>query len=130
MLGGPPTPGIGFGIGIERVLLACDAEGVFAVDPTPPDAFVVDVTGGRSARDITAELRRAGLRADRAFDDRSMKSQLKSADRSGAGVALIVGTEELAAGTVSLRPMRGTGEQRTVLRSDVVQAVRDQSGRG
>ncbi len=130
MLGGPPTPGIGFGIGIERVLLACDAEGAFAVDPTPPDAFVVDVTGGRSARDITAELRRAGLRADRAFDDRSMKSQLKSADRSGAGVALIVGTEELAAGTVSLRPMRGTGEQRTVLRSDVVQAVRDQSGRG
>ena len=130
MLGGPPTPGIGFGIGIERVLLACDAEGVFAVEPTPPDAFVVDVTGGRSARDITAELRRAGLRADRAFDDRSMKSQLKSADRSGAGVALIVGTEELAAGTVSLRPMRGSGEQRTVLRSEVVQAVRDQSGRG
>ncbi|MGD0394043.1 MAG: histidine--tRNA ligase [Acidimicrobiales bacterium] len=130
MLGGPPTPGIGFGIGIERVLLACDAEGVFTIEPTPPDAFVVDVTGGRSARDITAELRRAGLRADRAFDDRSMKSQLKSADRSGAGVALIVGTEELAAGTVSLRPMRGTGEQRTVLRSEVVQAVRDQSGRG
>jgi histidyl-tRNA synthetase len=130
MLGGPPTPGIGFGIGIERVLLACDAEGVFTIEPTPPDAFVVDVTGGRSARDITAELRRAGLRADRAFDDRSMKSQLKSADRSGAGLALIVGTEELAAGTVSLRPMRGTGEQRTVLRSEVVQAVRDQSGRG
>ncbi len=130
MLGGPPTPGIGFGIGIERILLACDAEGVFAVDPDPIDAFVVDVAGGESARDITAELRRAGLRADRAFDDRSMKSQLKSADRSGATVALIVGAEELAAGTVSLRPMRGTGEQRTVLRSEVVQAVRDQSGRG
>ena len=98
--------------------------------PPPLDAFVVDVAGGRSARDITAELRRAGLRADRAFDGRSMKSQLKSADRSGAGVALIVGPDELAAGTVSLRPMRGTGEQRTVLRSEVVQAVRDQSGRG
>ena len=98
MLGGPPTPGIGFGIGIERVLLACDAEGVFPVDPTPLDAFVVDVTGGTAARDLTAALRRAGLRADRAFDDRSMKSQLKAADRSGARVALIVGPEELAAG--------------------------------
>ena len=130
MLGGPPTPGIGFGIGIERLLMACDAEGVFEVRPEPLDAFVVDVSGGQSARDITAELRRAGLRVDRAFDDRSMKSQLKSADRSGARVALIVGTDELTAGTVSLRPLRGTGEQRTVLRSEVVEAVRDQAGRG
>jgi histidyl-tRNA synthetase len=128
MLGGPPTPGIGFGIGIERLLLACDAEGVFAVDAAAPDAFVVDVTGGQAARDITAELRRAGLRAERAFDDRSMKSQFKSAGRTGARVAIIVGADELAAGTVSLRPMRGSGEQRTVLRSEVVEAVRDQIG--
>ena len=62
MLGGPPTPGIGFGIGIERLLLACDAEGVFAVRPAPLDAFVVDVAGGESARDLTAELRGRGLR--------------------------------------------------------------------
>ncbi len=124
MLGGPPTPGIGFGIGIERLLLACDAEGVYPVDPVPLDAFVVDVTGGEWARDLTAELRRAGLRADRAFDGRSMKSQLKSADRSGARVALIVGDEERVAGTVSLRPLRGTGGQRPVPRSDVVDAVR------
>ena len=47
MLGGPPTPGIGFGIGIERLLMACDAEGVFAVAPAPLDAFVVDMAGGR-----------------------------------------------------------------------------------
>ena len=113
MLGGPPTPGIGFGLGIERILLACDAEGVFAVDPTPLDAFVVDTTGGEAARDLTVELRRAGLRADRAFDGRSLKSQMKAADRSGARVALIVGPDELAAGTVSLRPLRGDGEQRT-----------------
>jgi histidyl-tRNA synthetase len=124
MLGGPPTPGIGFGIGIERLLLACDAEQVYPVDPPPLDAFVVDVVGGESARGITAELRRAGIRADRAFDNRSMKAQLKSADRSGAGVALIVGADELAAGTVSVRPMRGTGEQRSVPRSEVVEAVR------
>jgi histidyl-tRNA synthetase len=129
MLGGPPTPGIGFGIGIERLLLACDAEGVFPVAPEALDAFVVDVDGGESARDLTAVLRRAGLRADRAFDGRSIKSQLRSADRSGARVALIVGPDEVSAGTVSLRPLRGTGEQRTVARSSVVEAVREESGR-
>ncbi|HEX3981066.1 MAG TPA: histidine--tRNA ligase [Acidimicrobiales bacterium] len=128
MLGGPPTPGIGFGIGIERLLLACDAEGVFAVAPVPLDAFVVDVDGGESARDITAVLRRAGLRADRAFDGRSIKSQLRSADRSGARMALIVGQDEVAEGTVSLRPLRGTGGQRTVARASVVEAVREEAG--
>ncbi len=123
MLGGPPTPGIGFGLGIERILLACDAEGVFAVDPVPLDAFVVDTTGGGAARDLTAELRRSGLRADRAFDGRSLKSQMKAADRSGARVALIVGPDELAAGTVTVRPLRGDGEQRLVRQADVVEAV-------
>jgi histidyl-tRNA synthetase len=129
LLGGPPTPGIGFGIGIERLLLACDAEGVLAVAPTPLDAFVVDVAGGDAARDLTAELRGAGLRADRAFDGRSLKSQMKAADRSGARVALIVGSDEMAAGTVSLRPLRGSGDQRTVPRADVVEAVREATGR-
>ena len=99
-----PTPGIGFGIGIERVLLACDAEGVFATGrrrgARPLHAYVIDTAGGESAVALTAELRRAGLRADRAFDGRSMKSQIKSADRSGALVALVVGTQELAEGTV------------------------------
>ncbi len=124
LLGGPPTPGIGFGIGIERLLLACDAEGVWPVDPPALDAFVVDVAGGGVARDLTAALRRAGLRADRAFDGRSMKSQLKSADRSGALVALIVGPDEVAAGTVSLRPLRAAGDQRPVPVTEVVEAVR------
>lgn len=128
MLGGPPTPGIGFGIGVERVLLACDAEETFPVSPAPLDAFVVDVTGGAAARDITVELRAAGLRADRAFDDRSMKAQLRAADRSGARMALIVGPDELTAGTVSLRPLRGSGEQRSVMRREVVHAVRGLSG--
>jgi len=123
MLGGPPTPGIGFGIGIERVLLACDAERAFPVDPPALDAFVVDVAGGATARDLTAGLRAAGLRADRAFDARSMKSQLKSADRSGARVAVIVGPEELAAGTVAVRPLRGRGEQRSVPLGEAVAHV-------
>ena len=80
------------------------------------DAYVVDVAGGESARDLTAALRRAGLRADRAFDGRSMKAQMKLADRSGARLALIVGPEERADGTVTVRPLREEGEQRTVPR--------------
>jgi histidyl-tRNA synthetase len=129
MLGGPPTPGIGFGIGIERVLIACDGEGVLEAAPPAPDAFVVDVAGGESARDLTAALRRAGLRADRAFDGRSMKSQMKLADRSGARLALIVGPEERAAGTVTVRPLRAEGEQREVPLEQVVAVVKGESCR-
>lgn len=127
-LGGPATPGIGFGIGVDRTLLACDDEGVFAAPPQDADVFVVDTAttpagAGIEATAICDELRAAGLRAVRAFDNRSMKSQMKAADRSGATVAVIVGSDELAAGTVTLRPLRGEGEQRTVARSEVVVAV-------
>lgn len=107
-LGGPPTPGVGFGSGIERILLACDAEGVFAT-PTPNQkVFVVDVVDGSHARDLTARLRAAGIAADRAFDGRSMKSQMKAAGRSGATVAVIVGEDEAAAAEVTVRPLRSS----------------------
>jgi histidyl-tRNA synthetase len=119
-IGGPASPGIGFGIGIERLLLACDAEEVFPVDPRRPDAFVVDVTGGGAARTLCAELRRAGLGAVRAYDGRSLKAQLKQADRSGASYALIVGPEELARGVVTARPLREDGSQVEVPRSTVI----------
>jgi histidyl-tRNA synthetase len=122
MLGGPPTPGIGFGIGIERVLLACDAEGTFPVSAGVLDAFVVDVVGGDAARDLTAQLRRAGLRADRSFDGRSMKAQMRAADRSGARLALIVGPKERDSGTVVVRPLRGGG-QAEVAREALVEVV-------
>ncbi|MHB8429517.1 MAG: histidine--tRNA ligase [Acidimicrobiales bacterium] len=122
-VGGPLTPGIGFGVGVERLLLACDAESAFEVAPPPLDAYVVDTTGGDWARDVTASLRRAGLRADRAFDGRSMRSQIKSADRSGARVALIVGPDEAGAGVVALRPLRVEGEQRQIPVAEVVAEV-------
>jgi histidyl-tRNA synthetase len=128
LLGGDPTPGIGFGIGVERVLLACDAEGVFTLDSAlaanPLHAYVIDTAGGESAVAITAELRRAGLRADRAFDGRSMKSQIKSADRSGALVALVVGPQEVEAGTVGLRPLRSDAGQRSVPRAAIVEELK------
>ncbi|MGH9017023.1 MAG: histidine--tRNA ligase [Acidimicrobiales bacterium] len=119
-VGGDPAPGIGFGIGIERLLLACDAEGCFATAAPGADAFVVDLTDGAEARDLVDELRRAGLVALRAYDGRSPRSQMKQADRSGAAFAVLVGPDEVAAGTVTLRPLRGDGEQETVARTDIV----------
>jgi histidyl-tRNA synthetase len=122
-LGGPPTAGIGFGSGIERMLIACDAEGVFAPPTDRLAVFVVDVTDGHHARDLTTELRRAGISADRAFDGKGMRAQMKAADRSGAAFALIVGDQEVADGVVTVRPLRGEfgAEQVTVKRADIAQ---------
>ncbi|MGI8984508.1 MAG: histidine--tRNA ligase [Acidimicrobiales bacterium] len=123
-LGGPATPGIGFGMGIERLLLAADAEGVFPLPAPAVDVWVIDTTGGSAAVALTHELRAGGVSADRSFDGRSMKSQFKSADRSGARLALVVGDNELAAGTVTLRDLRG-GDQETVDRADVLKHVQE-----
>ncbi len=106
-LGGPPTPGIGFGSGIERVLLACDAEEALPAPEGAVQVFVVDVAGGEAARDLSIELRRAGIGAERAFDARSMRAQMKAADRSGARVALIIGEQEEVDGTVAVRSLLG-----------------------
>jgi histidyl-tRNA synthetase len=125
-LGGPPTPGVGFALGLDRTLLACDDEGVFAVPATELDVFVVDTTGGSHALTITTDLRREGLAADRAFENRSMKSQMKAADRSGARYAVIIGTDEADAGTAVVRPLRDAAEQQTVPRSDLVAHLRKQ----
>lgn len=123
-LGGPATPAVGFGSGIERVLLSCDAEAVFPVPSLDLDVFVVDVTGGDLARDLTVELRRGGLSADRAFDDRSMKAQMKAADRSGARLVLIVGEDERAAGAVTVRDLRGEGGQHRIGRDALAEHLR------
>ena len=121
-LGGPPTPGIGFGSGIERTLLTCDAEGVFPGPERRIDCYVIDTTGGAEAVVLAQDLRAAGLATERAFDGRSMKSQMKSANRSEARVAVIVGDDELAAGTVTIRDL-AAGEQQAVPRSELVAAV-------
>jgi len=124
-MGAPPTPGIGFGTGIERILLTCDGEGVFPVEPKSVSVWVVDVTSSGAARDLTAELRRAGISTDRAFDHKSMKAQMKKANSSGARLALIVGDQEWADGTVAVRDLRAEGDaQEAVGRGDVVDHVR------
>ncbi len=111
-LGGPELSGVGFGAGIERILLACDADGVLSARDLrlsgSLDAFVVDSSGVGLALELAHELRGAGLAVDRAFDGRSMKAQLKAADRSGARVACILGPDDLAAGVVTIRVLRGS----------------------
>ncbi len=128
-LGGPPTPGIGFALGVDRILLACDAEDAFGASASPVEVFVVDVVGGRSAAVLCDRLRQAGLGVDRAFDSRSMKAQMKRADRSGAAVAVIVGPDEQAAGAAAVRDMRAGGGQQRVAAADVVPAVAELLGR-
>jgi histidyl-tRNA synthetase len=89
------------------------------------DVFVVDVTDSAESLVLCRELRQAGLRVDRAFDSRSMKSQMKAADRSGAAVAVIVGDEEKAAGRVTVRSLRERGEQVQLDRVRLGETVRE-----
>ncbi|MGA7835427.1 MAG: histidine--tRNA ligase [Acidimicrobiales bacterium] len=106
-LGGKPTSGIGFGSGVERLLLAREAEGVSAtLLKRSLDVFVIDTTGDVGVGALVEELRASGVATDRAYDQRSMKAQMKAADRSGARLALLLGPEELAAGEVTIRDLR------------------------
>ena len=118
-LGGPATPGVGFALGIDRTLLACDSEEVFLLGAPQLDAFIVDVVDGMTALRLADELRAAGFAADRAYDGRSMKSQMKVADRSGARVAIIIGSDEAEAGNCTVRNLM-TSEQSLVLQTEVV----------
>ncbi|MBA3653257.1 MAG: histidine--tRNA ligase [Actinobacteria bacterium] len=118
-LGGPATPGIGFGLGIERILLACDAEGAFPAPEGIVDVFVVDTMGGEAARDVSDELRRAGVSADRAFDNRPFKKQMTAALRSGARLAVVIEPDG-----VQLRTLTEKGEPETVSRDAITDAVR------
>jgi histidyl-tRNA synthetase len=122
-LGGPPTPGIGFALGVDRILLACDAEEVFAAPPTAIQVFVVDMTNGSQATLVCDELRSAGLGADRSFGGRSVKAQMKVADRSGARVAILIGEDELEAGVVTVRDLRGDTGQHQIAREALVPSV-------
>jgi histidyl-tRNA synthetase len=130
-MGGPPSPGIGFGIGIERVLIACDAEGVLPAPAPHLDAYVVDAVGpagvgggplGTAGAEVTAllaELRETGLSADRAYGGRSLRAQTKAADRAGARYVVLVGRAEMEKGAVAVRDMV-SGEQVEVPRARVV----------
>ena len=123
-LGGQALSGIGFGIGVDRTVLALEAEGI-----DPGAGGRVDVYGvalGAQARaamvPLLAEFRRIGVRADMAYGGRGMKGAFKAADRSGAMITVVVGEDELAAGTAVVKTM-ATGEQHPVPLDSVVAHV-------
>ena len=110
-LGGPDMPGIGFGSGVERILLAAHAP----EERAKLDVFFVTLApeARMPAFRLAGALRAEGLVCDLDYADRSAKGQFRQADRAGARYAVVIGDEELAAGVCSLRDMT-TGEQRTV----------------
>ena len=110
-LGGPEMPGIGFGSGVERILLAANAP----EEGPKLDVFFVTLTpeARLPAFRLATSLRAEGLACDLDYADRSAKGQFKQADRLGAQFAVVIGDEELAVGACSLRDM-ATGEQREI----------------
>ncbi|GAB2854032.1 histidine--tRNA ligase [Actinocorallia aurea] len=124
-IGGPPLPGIGFGLGLDRIVLAMEAENVPAVEGASVKVYGVAL-GDVAAREIfklVTALRRAGVPADQGFGGRSMKAGMKGADRSGAQWALILGERDLAAGTIQLKEL-ATGEQTEIRLSDVIEVLK------
>jgi histidyl-tRNA synthetase len=119
-LGGQPTPGVGFAMGLDRVLLALEAEGAPLPDPRAPRCFVVAIGPDAEAagRFLIADLRGEGISAAGSYEERPLKAQLKMADRAGAAFVAIVGEQELANGTVTLRRLVD-GVQKSVPTADV-----------
>lgn len=111
-LGGPPIPGVGFGMGIERLLLIMEANGIEIPEPEVPDALVAVM--GDDARlkglSVMKELRNKGLHVEMDLLARNFKGQFKYADRINARKVIIIGDDEIAEGMAAVKDMT-TGEQ-------------------
>ena len=123
-LGGQSLSGIGFGLGVDRTLLAAQAEGLTVGHPARCEIFGVPMGPDASLRlaTLAGELRRAGYRVDMAYGGRTLKTAMKMADASGAALALVLGDREIADGTVVVRDLR-SGEQNAYPMGDLVQVV-------
>ncbi len=118
-IGGPSTPSVGVGIGVERLLLTLESLGIG--QPVPPlDAFLIAATEDAKApvRQLASSLRDQGFKVLIDLDDKKLGAQFKSADRSGARVALVLGDDELAAGTISVKVL-ATGDQTSIPQADL-----------
>ena len=126
-LGGPDLPAVGFGMGLERVLMLMDAEGVEIPRPPQYDVFVTYMGEHRmQAFALTENLRKQGIRADMDHCGRSLKAQFKYANKTGALVAATIGDDEARDGTVTLRNM-ATREERTEPVARAAEAIREMS---
>lgn len=125
-LGGQPLPGIGYALGVDRTLLACRVEGVEVVDTSRADVYLIPMGDAAKSQLIAlaAQLRAADIRVDVAYDNRSVKSAMRAADRIGAKLAVIVGDDELAAGEVQLKDLR-VGQQSSVAIEKTVDSIRE-----
>jgi len=106
-LGGPSTPGVGYSLGIERLVLALEAQGLDPFEPGRLDVFIAGAPGVDRERllGVLADMRRAGLSADADVMGRGLKAQMKQADRLGARLALILGPDELEKGEATVRDL-------------------------
>lgn len=123
LLGGPPTPGVGFAVGFDRL---AEIVALQQVDFTRPPRLFIAALGAAAqaaAFDWQMALGEAGIHAEMDYADRSLKAQMKRADRLGTGLVLIVGDDEMQSGRAMLRDM-ATREQTPVALGEVVQALR------
>lgn len=125
-MGGQPTPAVGFGSGIERALLIMEAQGIEIPVTTHPDVFVA--TLGETPREagikLLAELRRAGIAAEADYAGKSLKAQMKAADRERASLVAIIGEDELNRGRIKVRNME-TKEETDVPLDQAVEKIAD-----
>jgi histidyl-tRNA synthetase len=124
-LGGPDVSGIGYAVGVDRTLLAVQAEGLDIGTEPGVQAFVVPLgaEAKRFAVRLVGRLREAGIASDTVYGDRGLKGAMKAADRSGASHAVVVGDRDLAEGVAQLRDLR-SHEQVAVPLDDVFDRVR------
>lgn len=104
-LGGPAIGGVGFGLGVDRTCLAVQAEGLKLVDEASAEVFLIPVSQAAITKvvGLAGEIRAAGINADITYDGRSIKAAMKSADRSGAKFAVIIGEDEMASSTAVVK---------------------------
>jgi histidyl-tRNA synthetase len=125
MIGGPALPSVGWALGVDRTVLALEAEGVELELPATTSVFAVPL--GEEARRIlfgvVTELRRAGVATDFAYGGRGLKGAMKSANRSGARYTIVAGERDLAEGVVQFKDME-SGEQNALPLEGIVEAVR------
>jgi len=123
-LGGQSLSGIGFGLGVDRALLAAEAEGVIGHDSFVPDLFIIPLGEAAKVKAliIAADLRRHGKTIEIAFGDRALKGAMKGADKSGATFVIVLGESEITNETVELKEMK-SGQTTSVKIDSLLEAL-------
>ena len=128
-LGGPQASGVGFGLGVDRIMLACEAEGLTPYEETRVDVFGVGLSPAARERlaEIVNHLRDREMRADLSYGDRGLKGAMRGADRSGAQYALVLGDRDIEAGVVQVKDLQD-GTQDEVRIDEVVEYLAHRLG--